>query len=362
LRDGDPERYEGYGCRRAVAGIEGEIAAALVGKEFRDQESLDRALRELDGTDTKERLGANALLAVSLAFARAAAAEDGMPLYGYAASLAGVSVPTLPRPLINLFSGGLHGGGQVAVQDVQLLVHSAGSLGEALAAAYRVYREAASMAAERFGMRLLRADEGGLAPPFETSEEMLAATIECIARAGFRPGQDVVLAVDVAATQFAAGGYLLEGDELDSAAMIERLRSWLATYPIACLEDPLAEEDWSSWTALASSTEGTLLVGDDLLCTQVSRIERAQECGAANALLLKPNQVGTLTEAVGALSAARAADWTVVASARSGETEDNWIADLAVGWATEHIKIGSITQSERLAKYNRLLAIERELG
>jgi enolase len=361
LRDGDPERFDGYGCQRAVAGIEGEIAEALIGRRFPDQASLDNALCELDGTATKGRLGANALLAVSLAFARAVAAQESVPLYGYAARLADVPVPTLPRPLVNLFSGGLHGGGQVAIQDVQLLVIAATSLGEVLAAAFHIYRQAASMAAERYGMRLLRADEGGLAPPFADSGEMLAATVECIERAGFRPGRDVVLAVDVAATQFAGGSYLLDGEELDSAAMVERTLSWLDAYPISCLEDPLAEEDWNGWAALASSTGKTLLIGDDLLCTQVARIERAAACGAANALLLKPNQVGTVTEAAEALLAARAAGWTVVASARSGETEDHWIADLAVGWGAEHIKIGSITQSERLAKYNRLLAIEREL-
>jgi enolase len=361
LRDGDPARYGGLGCRRAVAGIEGEIAAALVRRTFPRQADLDRSLCELDGTETKERLGANALLAVSVAYARAAAAEDGVPLYEYAATLVD-SVPALPRPFVNLFSGGVHGGSQVSVQDVQLLVHSAASVDEALSAVHDIYREAVELTAERYGMRLLRADEGGLAPPFADSEDMLAAAVECIARAGFRPGPDVALAVDVAATHFAADGYLLDGEELDRAAMVERAAAWLRDFPIVCLEDPLAEEDWDGWAALLAATNEALLLGDDLLCTQVLRIERAVALAAANGLLLKPNQVGTLTEAAESLRAARAADWTIVVSARSGETEDDWLADLAAGWAAEHIKIGSITQSERLAKYNRLLAIERELA
>jgi enolase len=359
LRDGDPARHDGLGCLAAVAGIEGEIADALRESGVEGQAAVDALLCELDGTPAKERLGANALLAVSLAHARAAAAEAGLPLYRHAALLAGTE-PALPRPLVNLFSGGAHAGGQVGVQDVQLLVGGAASLAEALATVADVYREAVALSARRFGMRLLRADEGGLAPPFASSTEMLAAGVECVREAGRRPGDDVTLAVDVAATQlWDGGGYVLDGRPAD---LVETSVRWLEDFPLSSLEDPLAEDDWAGWCALAARAGDALLIGDDLLCSSVERIRRAAELDCAGALLLKPNQAGTLTEALAALRAAREAGWTVVCSARSGETEDDWLADLAVGWAAEHVKIGSITQSERLAKYNRLLELERELA
>ena len=359
LRDGDPARHAGLGCLAAVAAIEGEIADALRESRLQNQAGLDALLCELDGTPAKARLGANSILAVSLAYARARAAEEGLPLYRYAARLAGTE-PALPRPLVNLFSGGVHAGGQVGVQDVQLLVAGAPGLSAALATVTDVYREAATLAARRFGMRLLRADEGGLAPPFADSDEMLACAVECVRAAGRRPGDDVSLAVDVAASQLARGdGYVLDGE---SADLVETAARWLRELPVTSLEDPLAEEDWAGWSALAARAGDALLIGDDLLCTSVARIQRAAELGCAGGLLLKPNQVGTLSEALAALHAARAAGWTVVCSARSGETEDDWLADLAVGWAAEYVKIGSITQSDRLAKYNRLLEIERELA
>jgi enolase len=359
LRDGEPARYSGLGCRRAVATVEGEIASAVVGRSWASPRELDTALNELDGTPTKSRLGANAILAVSVAFARAAAIERGTAFYLYLAELAGTE-PAMPRPLINLFSGGAHAGGQVGVQDVQLLVKAAASVDEALASFADIYREAAELIRRRFGMRLLRADEGGLAPPFQSSEQMLSIASECIVRAGWRPHDDVALAVDVAASQLVSvDGYQLDGERVDLLDVTSR---WLREHPIASIEDPLAEEDWQGWSALMDRAGSALVIGDDLLCTQVARIRRAQELKCANTLLLKPNQVGTLSEALDALHAAREDGWAVVVSARSGDTEDDWIADLAVGWAAEHIKVGSITQSERLAKYNRLLAIERGLA
>jgi enolase len=359
LRDGDPRRYAGLGCRKAVTAIEGEIASALCGRRFLGPPALDAALTELDGTPTKSRLGANTILAVSLAFARAAASEANVPFYRYLAALADVE-PSMPRPLVNLFSGGAHAGAQVGVQDVQLLVNAAETVDEALSTIADIYRHAVALVSERFAMRLLRADEGGLAPPFAKSERMLSTAVECIERAGREPRGHVLLAVDVAASQLLVpGGYELDGERVDLVDVTSR---WLREYPIGCVEDPLAEEDWDGWTALARRAGDALLIGDDLLCTQVERIRRASELGCANALLLKPNQVGTLTEASNALRAAREAHWAVVVSARSGDTEDDWLADLAVGWAAEHVKIGSITQSERLAKYNRLLAIEREMA
>jgi enolase len=358
LRDGDANRYSGLGCRKAVSAVEGEIARTVCGRWFADAAALDAALVELDGTPTKSRLGSNAILAVSLAFARAAAAEARIPFYRYLAQLADVE-PSIPRPLVNLFSGGAHAGTQVGVQDVQLLIVAAATVDDALTTVADIYREATALMAERFGMRLLRADEGGLAPPFDNSEEMLATAVECIERAGRQPHVDALLAVDVAASQLlVTNGYELDGQQVDLVDVTSR---WLCEYPIACIEDPLGEEDWSGWTALARRARDVLLIGDDLLCTRVERIRRASELACANALLLKPNQVGTLTEALNALRVARDAGWAVIVSARSGDTEDDWLADLAVGWAAEHVKIGSITQSERLAKYNRLLAIEREV-
>ena len=359
LRDGDPSRHAGLGCLAAVAAIEGEIASAIGGRPFRTQAELDEALCELDGTPTKERLGANAILAVSLAFARAAAHAQDVPFYSYVSKLTGAG-PAMPQPLVNLFSGGAHAGRQVGIQDVQLLVRESRCLSDTLGVIADVYHAAVDLTREKYEMRLLRADEGGLAPPFETSEAMLAAAVESIERAHRRPGDDIWLAVDVAASQLATDdGYVLDGERLD---LVERSASWVTAFPITSLEDPLGDEDWAGWTTLASRLENVTLVGDDLLCSRVDRIRRAQQLACVDALLLKPNQVGTLSEALDALATARSGGWTVVVSARSGETEDDWLADLAVGCAAEHIKIGSITQSERLAKYNRLLEIERELA
>jgi enolase len=363
LRDGDPARHRGLGCRRAAAGIGGEIAAALRGRRL-DQAELDAALRELDGTPDKRRLGANALLAVSLAFARAVARERGEPLFAHLARLAGVDAPHLPRPMVNLFSGGKHAGGQVAIQDVQVMPLRTRDLAELLAVVAEVYRCAAEAAARRYGTRELTADEGGLAPPFPTPEAMLEAGTEAIAAAGLEPGRDVALTVDVAASHLRGdGGYDLGDGPLSSAEMVERMAGWVGERAIVSLEDGLAEDDWESWPALARRLRGrALTLGDDLLCTDPVRVARAARAGAADALLLKVNQVGTLSEAAEALRVARTAGWRVVASARSGETEDDWLADLAAGWAADHIKVGSITQSERLAKYNRLLVLEAEHG
>ncbi|HET7568757.1 MAG TPA: enolase C-terminal domain-like protein [Gaiellaceae bacterium] len=358
LRDGNPSRYGGRGCRRAVAAVEGEIAAALRGRELAGQEELDRALLELDGSADKSRLGANAILAVSLAFARASAAELGRPLYEHFASLVGETPDALPRPEINLFSGGRHAGGQVAVQDVLVVPTGATTMDEALATTADAYRSAARLVLERYGMRELTADEGGLAPDFPDTERMLADASEAVA------GLPVSLSIDVAASQLRGeDGYRLDGETLTGAEMVERVARWAREHEVVAVEDGVAEDDWDDWVALrAALPAGVLAIGDDLLCTSASRIRRAVELGAADALLLKVNQVGTLTEAAEARALAREAGWRVVVSARSGETEDDWLADLAVGWRGDLIKIGSIRQSERLAKYNRLLAIERETG
>ncbi|MBI4582014.1 MAG: phosphopyruvate hydratase [Planctomycetes bacterium] len=400
LRDGDPRRYGGLGCRNVVGHVNREINTALAGRSFAAQADLDRALIDLDGTANKSKLGANAILAVSLAFARAAAAAAGLPLYRHFADILGETLRTLPRLTVNLFSGGKHAGEQVAIQDVLVVPAGAQTIDKGLATVYAVYQAAAKLTHDKYGMRALTADEGGLAPAFASDEAMLQDAVAAIRAAGFEPGREVALAVDVASSHFYRDGrYHLAGGSLDSGQMINHLRDWVRRYPIVSVEDGLAEDDWNHWPALrreiggeaparngmigpagsrshpdynqshtgqrrshtgSDPTGGVLVLGDDLLCTNPQRIRRAIETDAATALLLKVNQIGTVTEAAEALRLARSAGWHITISARSGETEDNWLADLAVGWAGEQIKVGSITQSERLAKYNRLLAIEAQ--
>lgn len=365
LRDGDPERYLGLGCRQAVDLINTELHQQVSGQEFGHQRDLDDTLIDLDGTPNKSRLGANTLLSISLAFARAAAAERGQPLYEYFATL--LEQPTqrtLPWPIINLFSGGKHAGGQVPIQDLLVLPASARTMDEALSMTFAVYQAAAELSGLKYGMRSLTADEGGLAPPFESAEAMLTDAVDAIRAAGFRPGEDVLLAVDVAASHFYRDGrYHLSDTAVDSGGMIRTLIDWTDRYPVVVLEDGLAENDWQHWPELVAQVDNHVaIVGDDLLCTNPTRIQQAINTTAANALLLKVNQIGTVTEGATACVLARSAGWRVIVSARSGETEDNWLADLAVGWSGDFIKIGSITQSERLSKYNRLLVIENITG
>jgi len=360
LRDGDPKRYQGLGCRRAAANIGGLLHAGLAGRAFIHQAELDRMLIALDGTPAKSHVGANAILAVSVAFARAHAMERGIPLYQHFANMIGTSLHTLPRLTINLFSGGKHAGQQVSVQDVLIIPMSARSVDETLVTAFDVYQAAADLISRKFGMRLLTADEGGLAPPCHSAEEMLGLALEAIERAGYRPGADVFLGIDVAASHFYHDRqYQKDGEALDSPAMIQTIANWLDQYPLLSVEDGLAEDDWENWPHLRRAIAGrALTLGDDLLCTNPGRIRRAIETKACDALLLKVNQIGTLTEALEAYQQARTAGWSITVSVRSGETEDNWAADLAVGWQADQFKNGSIRQSERLAKYNRLLEIE----
>ncbi len=362
LRDGDLARYQGLGCRNAVANINQIIHRSLANRAFETQADLDRALIETDGTKNKSKLGANATLAVSLAYSRATARELNLPLYAYYADLVGHDPASLrlPRPMINLFSGGKHAGMQVPVQDVLVMPMSPASIDGMLAMAFDMYQQAANLLTRKYGMRLLTADEGGLAPAFAHVEAMFEDAMEVIRHAELVVGKDVALAVDIAASHFYQdGSYWVDGEAHDSSQMIELITNWVADYSIVSVEDGLAEDDWGAWPALVSEIGShALVLGDDFLCTNPGRIMRAVEAKAATALLLKINQIGTLSEAVDALRIAREAGWSVVASARSGETEDHWLADLAVGWGADYIKVGSITQSERLAKYNRLLAIE----
>ena len=364
LRDGDTKRYRGLGCRRAVGHVNNDIHDGLSGKSFGNQAALDRALIDLDGEANKSRLGANAILAVSVAFARASALDRGLPLYLYFAEILGTKPDTLPRLTINLLSGGVHAGRQVAIQDVLMVPTRSTTVDESLVIAYDVYQAAAEIVQKRYGMRLLRADEGGLAPPCRSSRELIETAMKAVIAAGYQPGSDVALALDIASSHFyAQGRYSLDGESLDSAGMIAQLASWVEQYPIVSVEDGLAEDDWEWWPKLHETLKsGALVLGDDLLCTNPVRIRRAIEAQACNALLLKPNQIGTLTEAAEAYRMAKSAGWRVTVSVRSGETEDNWAADLAAGWQGDQFKPGSITQSERLAKYNRLLAIESETG
>jgi enolase len=368
LRDGDPTRYRGLGCRKAAQSVNRDLNAALAGVDFPGarraaQAQIDETMIALDGTANKSRLGANAILAVSMAFARACALQEDTPLYRHFAGLLGREPEALlPRLTINLFSGGKHAGGQVPIQDVLLIPLTPDSIDATLAMTYEVYQTAAELILRRYDLRLLTADEGGLAPPCPTAEDMLALAVESISLAGLTPGKDIALGVDVAASHFYAGGrYRLGGHTLDSAAMIERLAVWVDRYFLISVEDGLAEDDWQHWPRLRRALgDKALVIGDDLLCTNAARIRRAVDSNACNALLLKVNQAGTLTEAVRACELARRAGWAVTLSVRSGETEDDWAADLAVGWGADQFKNGSITQSERLAKYNRLLAIEGE--
>ncbi len=366
LRDGDPKRYRGFGCRQAVHHVNRPIASAIGGVEFDNQQELDATLVALDGTPNKARLGANALLGVSLAFARAVALERALPLYRHFMSILDpkLELAFLPRPTINLFSGGKHAGGQVEIQDILLVANGASTVDDALAWIWAVYQTAAELIAQRYGERALKADEGGLAPSAGSIEELFELAIDAITDSGFRPGIDLSLCLDVAASHFTSGeGYRIGGKWLFPADLIERIGGWVDRFPIVSVEDGLAENDWAHWPALYERIAGKALVlGDDLLTTNPRRIERAIESGAANALLLKVNQIGTLSEAAEAARIARSAGWSIVVSARSGETEDNWLSDLATGWQAEALKVGSITQSERLAKWNRLLAIERETG
>ncbi len=361
LRDQD-KRYRGLGTRKAVTNVAGPIASALVGREFADQDSLDRTLIELDGTPDKIRLGANAILATSLAFARASARLDRVELFQYFASLIANEKPAFPRLTVNLFSGGKHAFGQVAIQDVLVVPITAANVADSLAILYEIYQSAAELILQKYDARALTADEGGLAPPFRHSSEMLERAAEAIEAAGFRIGKEVALAIDVAASHFRQGqNYHLDGQNETAEGVIAKIDRWVREFPIVSVEDGLAEDDWDNWPKLRSRLEGrALTLADDLTCTNPDRIRRAIELKAANALLLKLNQIGTLTEAREAHRMARDAGWQISISARSGETEDHWLADLAVGWSGDFIKVGSITQSERLAKYNRLLRIEHD--
>jgi len=363
LRDGDPDRFEGRGVTAAVAAVNGEIARALIGRGAVDQRGVDAVMRELDGTSRLSRLGGNAILAVSLATARASATSLGQPLHWRLADLAGVTAPTMPMPMVNILSGGLHAGRGMDVQDFLVIPVGATSYAQALEWSLRV-RAAAATLCEEAGLTTLLADEGGLSPGFDDGARALEMMAGAIERAGLRPGEDAAVALDIAASSLVdgEGRYDLRraGRVLDSRQMIDLLSDWTRRFPIVSIEDGLGEEDWSAWPALTRRLGHIQLVGDDLFATQPDRIARGARDGAANAALIKVNQNGTLSGTLDALDAAQAAGFAAVVSARSGETDDAFIADLAVGVAAGQIKIGSVRNAERLAKYNQLLRVEEE--
>lgn len=363
LRDGDPKRYGGRGVLKAVGHVQNEIAAALRGMEASSQQAIDDRLISLDGTENKGRLGANAILGVSLAVARAAANCAGLPLYRY---LGGDAAVELPVPMVNILSGGIHGGGNVDFQDFMVIPLSASTFSEALQDAISVYRAMKDVLKSRDILQPGVADEGGYAPRLPSNEAGFELMVEAIERGDLKPGRDAAIAVDVAASHFARGArYILsaEGAELESAQLVDKLAGWACKYPILSIEDGLGEEDWKGWRLLTQDL-GTRrqILGDDLFVTNLSRLERGIREKVANAVLVKMNQVGTLSETLAVIELAQRKGYRTVVSARSGETEDDSLADLAVATLASQIKIGLVTCSERMVKYNRLLRIEEHLG
>jgi enolase len=361
LRDGGA-RFGGYDVTKAVEHVNGEISHAVTGLDAVDQPTLDAAMIELDGTPNKSRLGANAILAVSMAAAHAAAAAAGEPLYRY---LGDASSVTMPLPQIQIFGGGAHAGRRVDIQDFMVVCPSAGSFAEALDRTAEVYR-AAGVLMKEAGTLAGVADEGGWWPEFSTNEQALEMLVRAIERAGFAPGKDVSIALDIAASEFGRGGkykLALEDKELDSEGMIRLLTVWIDRFPIASIEDPLSEDDADGFAAFTQAVGARVqIVGDDFLVTEAARIRAAAAQGAANTVLIKPNQRGTLTETYAAWQAAKAVGYAGIVSARSGETEDTTIVHLAIGWGVGQLKVGSFARGERMAKWNEALRIEEALS
>jgi enolase len=380
FRDVDCPRYGGLGVLTAVKNVTDTIGPVVVGMDLDDQSNVDERLIELDGTPNKSRLGANAILGVSLAVAHAAAAVRGEELFVHLNRIWHDRIPqeerdrialapTLPMPMVNMISGGLHAGGNLDIQDVLVIPIGAESYTRALEMSVAVYRAVGAVLAKHGLESALVGDEGGFGPKLKDNEQALAIVVDAMRACGFEPGHEMAIAVDVASSHFydpLAGEYRLAASgqaRLDSHGMVDMLAGWVERYPIVSIEDGLAEDDWDGWKALMQRLGSTVqLIGDDLFATQSTRLAQGIEIKAANAILIKLNQVGTLSETLDALLLARQHGYHPVISARSGETEDATIADLAVATAAGQIKIGSVVRSERLAKYNRLLRIEEELG
>jgi len=363
LRDGDPQRYGGKGVLRAVHNVSDLIARALKGMDARDQGEVDRTLIELDGTPTKSKLGANAILAVSLATARAAANDQNLPLYRY---LGGENAKTLPVPMMNIVNGGAHADNNVDFQEFMIVPVGADKFSEALRTGAEIFHTLKSVLKKK-GYATGVGDEGGFAPNLKTNEEAIETIIEAISQAGYEAGSDVLLALDPAASEFYDGeAYVFkksDGRKLSSDQMISYWKDWVEKYPIISIEDGMAENDWDGWKGLTDELGQRIhLVGDDLFVTNTKFLRQGIELGVANSILIKVNQIGTLTETLGCIELARANNRTAVISHRSGETEDAFIADLAVATNAGQIKTGSLSRSDRIAKYNQLLRIEEELG
>ncbi len=365
LRDSDLPWYEGLGVQQAVQNVVGEIGTTLVGFDPAEQQRLDERLVELDGTAAKSRLGANAVLAVSLAAARAAAAARQVPLYRHLAELAGTT-PQMPLPMTNMISGGKHAGGNIDFQDILVIPAGAANYRIALEWIVRIYWRLGKLLADAGYEGRLVGDEGGYGPRLASNREAVQFVVRAIEAAKLRPDEDVTLAIDVASSHFyKAGRYHLAAENdlaFTSSQLIDRLEQWIGEFPIASIEDGLAENDWEGWRELTARLgDKVLLVGDDLFATNEKLLQRGIDEKVGNAVLIKVNQIGTLTETFRTMRLARQHGYQCIVSARSGETEDDFLADVAVGTAADYIKIGGVARSERLAKYNRLLRIAEEL-
>ena len=364
LRDADPKRYLGKGVLRAVQHVEETIAPALRGMQAIDQIGIDRALLDLDGTPNKERLGANSILGVSLATARAAAEELGLPLFRY---LGGPMSRTMPVPMMNILNGGAHSTNTVDFQEYMIVPVGAETFGEALRMGAEVFHSLKKVLVKR-GLATSVGDEGGFAPDLKSDEDALKIIIEAIEAAKYAPGKQIAIALDCAASELhdKDGKYTFKksgGGTFDAAGMIEMYARWMEEYPIVSIEDGLAEDDWDGWIALTTALgDRVQLVGDDIFVTNTERLARGIESHVGNAILIKVNQIGTLTETLEAIEMARSAGYLSIISHRSGETEDTFIADLAVGTGAGQIKTGSASRTDRVAKYNQLLRIEEMLG
>ena len=360
LRDGEKGRFGGKGVLRAVGAVNGELYDALSGMDADDQFGIDTALIELDGTENKSRLGANALLGVSLAVARASAEDNGQPLYRH---VGGMMANQLPVPLMNVINGGAHADNGLDFQEFMIVPAGAATFAEALRAGAEVFQALKKTLSDK-GLSTNVGDEGGFAPDIRTTAEGLDLLMKAIEATGRKPGDDVAIALDAASTEFFSGGvYTVAGEKHDSAAMIAIYEKMLGSYPIVSIEDGLAEDDWAGWSAMTAAIGGRVqLVGDDIFVTNAARLARGLEEKAGNAILVKVNQIGTLTETLQTVEMAHRGGFGSVMSHRSGETEDTTIADLSVATGGGQIKTGSLSRSDRTAKYNRLLRIEEELG
>ena len=362
LRDGDKAVYMGKGVSQAVANINGPLAEALIGMPGTDQGAVDRAMLELDGTENKKSLGANALLGISLATAKAGADFNNTPLFKY---LGGAGATLLPAPMMNIVNGGEHADNSVDVQEFMVMPLGFETFSDALRCGCEIFHNLKKVLQDK-GLNTAVGDEGGFAPDLGSNGEALELIMSAIEKAGYKPGEQVKIALDVAATEFYnrdKGVYAIDGKELDSAGMVDFLADWAARFPICSIEDGLDEDDWDGWKLLTDKLGGSCqLVGDDLFVTNTTRLQRGIDEGIANSILIKVNQIGTMTETIQAIQLAHRNGYTSVSSHRSGETEDSTIADLAVGLCTGQIKTGSASRSDRMAKYNQLLRIEEMLG